>query len=265
MSAPEPYYSDELVTLYGGNALAMLAALPDAAVDAVITDQPYSSGGAFRGDRAIDTTAKYVPTKEVVNFHPGFSGDNRDQHSYAYWCALWLAECLRIAKPGAPICLFSDWRQIPATSDALQAGGWVWRGVAVWDKTAGARPMSGRFKQQAEFVIWGSNGPMPVDLTAPCLNGVFTHAPFRGKEHVAGKPVKLMRELVKICPQSGTILDPFMGSGTTGAAALAEGRAFIGAEIDPHYQRVARERIVAARVGYRDDGRQLALGDLEAS
>lgn len=255
----EPYWSAERATLYGGDALAVLAALPAASVNAVITDPPYSSGGTFRSDRTADPTQKYVPTKEVINFHPGFSGDNRDQRSYGYWTSLWLSECLRVAKPGAPICLFTDWRQLPTTTDALQAGGWVWRGVVVWDKTAGIRPSAGRFRQQAEFVVWGSNGPMPVDLAAPCLNGVFTYAPFRGKEHIAGKPFGLMRDLVKIAPRGGVVLDPFMGSATTGMAAIAEGRLFAGIEIDPHYQQNARERIEASIVGYRDDGRQMAL------
>lgn len=256
---PQPYYQDDRVRLYGGDALAVLASLPSASADAVITDPPYSSGGTYRSDRMADPRQKYVPTKEVVNFHPTFGGDNRDQRSYGYWCALWLAECLRIAKPGAPICLFTDWRQLPTTTDALQAGGWVWRGVVVWDKTPGIRPNAGRFRQQAEFVAWGSNGPMPVDYAAPCLNGVFTHAPFRGKEHIAGKPPGLMRDLAQICPRGGTILDPFMGSGTTGMAAIAEGCSFIGNDHDPHSQAKAHERIVAAQVGYRDDGKQLAL------
>ena len=145
--------------------------------------------------------------------------------------------------------MFTDWRQLPTTTDIMQAAGWVWRGVVVWDKTAGIRPNAGRFRQQAEFVLWGSSGPMVHDLTATCLNGVFTHAPFRGKEHIAGKPVKLMRDLMQIVPPGGVVLDPFMGSGTTGIAAVAEGRSFVGIEIDPHYQQNARERIVAAQVG----------------
>lgn len=255
----QPYYADDRATLYGGDALAVLAELPTASVDAVITDPPYSSGGAYRGDRMGDPTQKYVPTKEVINFHPTFTGDNRDQRSYGYWCALWLSECLRVAKPGAPICMFTDWRQLPTTTDAIQAGGWVWRGIVVWDKTPGIRPTSGRFRQQAEFVVWGSNGPMPVDYVSACLNGVFTHPPFRGKEHIAGKPLGLMRNIVRICPKGGTVLDLFMGSGTTGVAALHEGRSFIGAELNDHDQRIAQERIVAAQVGYRDDGKQLAL------
>jgi len=246
-------------TLHHGEALAVLRDLPSASVDAVITDPPYSSGGAFRGDRTGDPTTKYVPTKEVVNFHPTFSGDNRDQRAYGYWCALWMSECLRVTKLGGVFAVFTDWRQLPITSDTMQAGGWVTRGIVVWDKTQGIRPTSGRYRQQAEFVVWGSSGPMPVDYKAPALPGVFTHPPFRGKQHIAGKPEGLMRDLVRIVPKGGTVLDPFMGSGTTGVAALAEGRKFVGVEMTGHYHQVAADRLAAAERGYADDGYQDAL------
>jgi site-specific DNA-methyltransferase (adenine-specific) len=226
-----------------GDCLKILETIPDACVDAVITDPPYSSGGLFRGDRARPATEKYVCDHEVKNFHPDFGGDNRDQRSYGYWATLWLSQCLRITKSGGVCCLFTDWRQLPTTSDALQAGGWVWRGIVVWDKTEGARPNNGRFKQQAEFIVWGSKGNMPLNNGIGCLNGVFRHAPFSGKQHIAGKPEALMKSLVAICSSNGLVLDPFMGSGTTGVAALQTGRRFLGIELDPGYFAVAEKRV----------------------
>ena len=90
----KPYYSDDHVTLYGGDALAVLASLPTASVDAVVTDPPYSSGGMMRGDRAQEAThRKYSGTVTDAGQLVGFSGDSRDQRSYAYWAALWLSEC----------------------------------------------------------------------------------------------------------------------------------------------------------------------------
>ena len=77
----DPYWRHDRAALYGGDALAVLASLPDASVDAVITDPPYSSGRHVPGRPDDRTRKKYVPTKEVVNFHPGFSGDNRDQRA----------------------------------------------------------------------------------------------------------------------------------------------------------------------------------------
>lgn len=117
-----PFYDSAGVTIYKGNALAILMQLPSESVDCVITDPPYSSGGAFRGDRMGSTSTKYVQSGQVLQ-HGDFAGDNRDQRAYLQWCALWLAECLRITKPGGVCALFTDWRQLPITTDALQAGG----------------------------------------------------------------------------------------------------------------------------------------------
>lgn len=69
-----------------------------------------------------------------------------------------------------------------------------------------------------------------------------------------------MRSLVKIVPEGGVVLDPFMGSGTTGVAAVLEGRKFIGIEMTEHYAEVARERITTAINGYKPQGDQLILG-----
>ena len=66
------------------------------------------------------------------------------------------------------------------------------------------------------------------------------------KHHIAGKPTDLMRALVRIAWQGGTILDPFCGSGTTGVAAIAEGLDFIGYEVISTYAEQARVRCAAA-------------------
>jgi site-specific DNA-methyltransferase (adenine-specific) len=243
----EPYWQHEHATLYGGDALALLASLPDASVDAVITDPPYSSGGMVRGDRTTTTFNKYARDNSAEDT-PNFTGDNRDQRAYGYWCSLWLAECLRVTKPGGVCLLFTDWRQLPATSDAIQAGGWIWRGIVPWFKP-GARPQAGRFANQCEYVIWGTAGARFNGGWGWTLPGFFQAQPPRDREHMTQKPLSVMRELVKIAPKGGT----------TGAAAVIEGRSFIGAELTPHYQQVARERIEASIVGYRDRGSQGVL------
>jgi site-specific DNA-methyltransferase (adenine-specific) len=229
-----------------GEALALLRFIPSASVDAIITDQPYSSGGLTRGDRMADPSVKYE--RNDVRLSRGeFSGDNRDQRSYAYWCALWLSECLRIAKPGAPLCMFTDWRQLPSTTDAVQAGGWIWRGIVPWDKTEGVRPQMGRFSAQCEYIVWGSAGAMPDRLEIGCLPGITRHAVPKvlDKHHLTGKPTKVMQEIARIADRGGILLDPFAGSGTTGIGALLEGRRFLGIEIDPTHHATALERLEA--------------------
>lgn len=239
-----PYFERDGVTLFNGEALAVLQSLPTDSVDAVITDPPYSSGGQFRGDRAgSSTTEKYVQSGTFLK-RADFSGDNRDQRGYAYWCALWLSECLRVAKVGAPICVFTDWRQLPVTTDAIQSGGWTWRGIVVWDKTEGARPQYGRFRQQCEYVVWGSNGPMAINDGRPCLPGVYRSMIRQDdKHHITGKPTDVMRGVVQIVAPGGVILDPFMGSGTTGRAAMDLGYGFIGIELEENNCEIAARRL----------------------
>lgn len=219
--------------VHHGEALSILRSLPGASVDAIITDPPYSSGGIHMTARTQrDTRSKYA-VKDARPEHHGFTGDNRDQRSWFMWCTLWLSECLRVAKPGAPVVLFTDWRQLPTTTDYLQAAGATWRGVFPWCKPAGRPGGPGRFRNAAEYAVWGSNGPMPQREDVGYLPGYHIESIRKAdKHHLTGKPTALMREIVKVCPPGGTILDPFFGSGTTGVAALQEGRRVIGIEID---------------------------------
>lgn len=250
-------WSDAIAVLEGrarwailpGEMLTALRSLPTASVDALISDPPYSSGGAFRGDRMMDTTAKYV-NSENAGMRPDFAGDNRDQRSFEFWCAMWLAECLRIAKPGAVCALFTDWRQLPSTTNALQAGGWVWRGVVPWDKTEATRPQMGRPRAQCEYIVWGSAGALAQRADVGVLPGLIRQIVDPDEKlHIAGKPIAVMSELARYCVPDGVILDPFCGSASTGVGALRRGRRFIGCEVDPHWVSVSDQRMAAEEQG----------------
>jgi len=233
--------------LYQGESLSFMQSLPAASVDAVITDPPYSSGGMVRGDRNTATNQKYQHG-DTKDKKPNFSGDTRDQRSWIMWCSLWLQEAKRITKPNGVVIAFSDWRQLPALTDAIQCGGWVWRGIAVWDK-GNAIPQPNSFRAQSEFVVWGTNGAREVDYkNGAYLPGVFFCETVKGseREHVTEKPVSVMKWLAEIVPPNGIIFDPFMGSGTTGIAALQLGRKFIGCELSPEYFAIAERRIKQA-------------------
>ena len=246
-----PYWQEDGITLYQGDALAVLRTLPDASADAVIADPPYSSGGVFRGDRAGRTSSdKYVQTGAALA-GPAFTGDNRDQRSYSYWCALWLGECLRIAKPGALLVVWTDWRQLPSVTDAVQAGGWVWRGIVPWTKPRHrSRPVKGGFWNQTEFAVWGSNGPLRREPDyAPCLPGhVHAASPDPAdRVHITEKPREAFDLCVQAAPPGGLLLDPFAGGGGLLVAARRGGRRAIGIELAPEYcqaavQHLARER-----------------------
>lgn len=261
-----PHYQDERATLYQADALAVLSHLPTDSVDAVITDPPYSSGGMVRGDRNAPTEAKYrgwsqnadgSSRKPTANY-AGFTGDTRDQRGYLCWFSLWAGEALRVAKPGAHFLTFTDWRQLPTTTDAVQAAGWVWRGVAVWDKGIG-RPMRGRFRNHVEYLVWATNGP--VNEQDCYLDSVFRFGPPRpeARVHLTEKPLPLLTALMPLVPKDGVVLDPFAGSATTGVAAINTGRRFIGCELTEHYAEVAADRLRVVAQGYHDDDEQPAF------
>lgn len=179
---------------------------------------------------------------KAENALPDFDGDNKDQRSWTHWMAEWLYDARKACKVGAPICLFIDWRQYPSITDALQWAGWIWRGTAVWDK-GNSRPQKGRFRQQAEYIVWGSNGPMPINRPVSCLPGVFRYGNPQNRIHVTEKPLQLMKDVIQICEPGGRILDPFAGAGTTILAAVEEGYETVGIEVTDAYYKLGSDRV----------------------
>lgn len=230
------------------DCLEGLESIPDNSVDLVLTDPPYSSGGAFAGDRRSRTGVKYGDTEyNGAASLPDFSGDNMDQRAFTEFCRQIFAKCREKTKPEGVVAAFIDWRNLPALTDAIQAAGWVWRGIAVWNKPNG-RPQKGRYRNEFEFIVWGSNGPMPFDRGVGCLPGYYKYSNVQSKDrvHQTEKPLQLIKDLLEIVPTGAVVLDPFMGSGTTAEACLQTGRNFIGFESSPIYHRVCQERITKA-------------------
>lgn len=206
----KPFFEDPALTLYQGDALAVLQSFPPLCVDAVITDPPYSSGGLMLSARQADPAVKYQNNGTVKTYPPMF-GDNRDQRSFIMWATLWLAECWRVARDGSPLLMFSDWRH----------------------------------RREAEFVIFASKGRL--GYRGPrCLPGLYAHTvDHKKKNHLTSKPVELLRELMEVVPEGGTVLDPFIGGGSTAEAARDTGRTCIGVELSPDYAAITAQRVAS--------------------
>lgn len=232
-----------MIELYNGNCRAFLSTYNGPKFDTVITDPPYASGGATLSERSAPTAQKYTSTKRSCPF-PDFAGDQMDARSWLHM----MADTLELARvqchDGAVLVVFTDWRQMHLLSDAIQWAGWTWRGTIVWDKMS-SRPQRGRFKQQAEFALWGSNGKLPIDRPVPILPGVFQAANVQGaaRIHQTQKPLEMMRQICRVCVPGGRIFDPFAGSGTTLAAAELEGCDSVGVEISEEIARSAAQRL----------------------
>jgi site-specific DNA-methyltransferase (adenine-specific) len=248
-------YEDDKTRLLHGDALRVLAGLPNESIDLVLADPPYSSGGAFRGDRAQGTGTKYISSDSASQSIEDFTGDVRDQRSYLAWSTLWLSEAYRVLRSGRACAVFTDWRQLPITTDALQAGGFVWRGVCVWDKIGG-RPLAGIANGQAEYVVWGTRGAVDLghDVYLPNIIRASTPRAERGL-HQTPKPLELLAKLVTLAPPGGVVLDPFTGSGSTLVAARRTGRRGVGVELSHVHAETARLRVIGetAQLNWDDD------------
>lgn len=230
-------------TLYEGDCLDILPAMPRQSVDAIITDPPYSSGGLHKAERSRDPVKKYVQTG-TRSFYLTFSGDHMDQRSWQFWMLLWLRHAVRLLKPGGRFYMFIDWRQLPSATDLVQAAGITWRGIIPWDKGRGTRaPHTGYHRHQCEYVIFGTLGDIGrADGRGPFDGCLRCSVPSK-KLHPTEKPVAILRELVRAVPPGGVVLDPFAGSGSTLVAAVSEGYRAIGIEREPEYCDIIRQRM----------------------
>lgn len=239
--------TDAAPIVHHGDALTVLPTLDAASVDAVLADPPYSSGGAYRGDRVQSVRDKYFSNDSTVGARslPTFPGDARDQRSYLAWSVMWMSEALRVTRPGGLLMVATDWRQLPTITDAVQCAGWVWRGVATWCKPNG-RNQPGRLANNMEFYVWATAGPFTRSGATQSGFVAEPTVPPAAKIHPTEKPMTLVRHLVRATLPRGTVLDPFAGSGSTGVACATEQRGFVGIELDAHYHAIARDRVTTA-------------------
>ena len=125
-------------------------------VDLVLTDPPYSSGGLHSTDKRCKPSIKYQMTGTLKSY-PEYTHDNMDGHSWAMFNQMWHMNILPEMKKGAYLLQFSDWRQLAITTDTIQTSGMMLRGIITWDKRGG-RPQKGLFRQQTEFIPYGTKG-----------------------------------------------------------------------------------------------------------
>lgn len=225
--------------IYNSDCIETLRKLSGEArqIDAVLTDPPYCS--CNKNGRGL---TKYYEESTAAKMPPILC-DDMSAHALILQTRLWMQLATSIMNPGGYFFCFSDFRQLATFTDLMEQSGIQHRGVIVWDK-GNARPQKGGFTQSTEFITWGTKGkPMSTAI----LPGLYRIAPYPQKQrlHPAEKPVELLKNLLKMLPAGATVFDPFMGSGSTGQAALESGMDFVGCELSPEYFAIAESRLDA--------------------
>ena len=209
-------------------------------VDAFVLDPPYCSGGSTTAARCKGLSKYLKSLKHHVNLVE--FGDEMDQLSYGASLLNIFLKFEELLKPPGYVFIFSDWRQIAINSIVLQMSSIRFRGVISWNKR-NCRPNKGAFKNQCEFIVWGT-----LDGTTPnkYADGYFEQSPPQMKDryHLTEKPVELLEYLLRILPDGArTVCDPFMGGGSTGEACARLGLDFIGIEKNETYFNTCKERL----------------------
>jgi site-specific DNA-methyltransferase (adenine-specific) len=137
---------------------------------------------------------------------------------------------------------------LPPLATIIEAAGWRWNNTLVWDK--GYAGLGAGFRAQHELIIVASNGA--PEWHSYDFGNVLKATRLTRTDHPHQKPIELFEPLFRTCAPKGTlVLDPFMGSGTTGTACVNTERNFIGIEIDPGYFAIAKKRITEAQLQMR--------------
>lgn len=223
-----------------GDALDVMASMPDASIDAVITDPPYCSGSVSEASRA-GAKGQGLRSENIARFG-WFVGDNMGTAGLVFLLRSVAFESIRLLKGSGSMLVFCDWRMVPNLAPAIEGAGLRYQNMVVWDK--GHMGMGQGFRAQHEIVLhYTAGSPKYHDLgTANVLKAGRVSVDER--EHQTQKPIDLMEKLVRVVsPPDGIVLDPFMGSAATGCAAIKAGRRFVGIERDPEHFETACRRI----------------------
>ena len=239
-----------------GDCIAEMARLPDKSIDMIFADPPYNlqlGGDLFRPEGGrVDAVDDDWDKFDSLAAYDGFTRD-------------WLEQARRILKDNGTIWVIGSYHNIYRVGALLQdASFWILNDI-VWRKTNPMPNFRGtRFTNAHETLIWCAKDErarytfnyramkalnddlqMRSDWLLPICGGAERVKGDDGaKAHPTQKPEALLYRILLACTKPGdVVLDPFFGTGTTGAVARRLGRRWIGIERETSYLKVARERI----------------------
>src|SRR5271167_1986919 len=242
-----------------GDCLAEMARLPEASVDLVFADPPYNlqlEGALTRPDQSLVDAVDEAWDKFA------------DFGEYDAFTRAWLTAVRRIMKPAATLVVIGSYHNIFRVGAILQdLGFWILNDI-IWRKSNPMPNFRGRrFTNAHETLIWAARGAEAKGYTfnyealkagnddcqarsdwlLPLCTGAERLKDGSGrKTHPTQKPEALLARVLVAASNAGDlVLDPFFGSGTTGAVARRLRRSYIGIERDPAYAEAARKRIAA--------------------
>lgn len=215
--------------LINDDCLKIMKTLPDESIDLIVTDPPYLMN--YKTNRR---------KQKDHDFCKPIKGDNDEQLIKDF-----IKESYRVLKNNTAFYMFCSSNKIDFFKSETEKAGFKVKNIIVWIKnnwTAG--DLQASFGKQYEFIILANKGR--AKFNGKRISDVWEFDRVAGKKqvHQNEKPVDLIKQCIEKHSNEGElVMDPFMGSGTTGVACRELNRSFMGAEIDENYYKMAKDRI----------------------
>lgn len=214
------------IQLMNGDCLELMKGIPSGSIDAIVTDPPYKLSQEYSA--------------------------NADPDNLLAVASIWpsCAEGFRVCKEGGIMVMFYDTRILPLALAAAQGAGWKYlRALTLYRRWGAACLLNGWMSTSDFALVFYKPGAKPK-FNGPVKHDVYVKDKKEGEStgHPAQKPLEFLEHIVTtVCPEGGTVLDMYLGSGTTGVACINTSRSFIGIERDEAYFQVSKDRIQRAQ------------------
>lgn len=208
--------SELLATLIRADSLEAVKHIPKGTIDLVLFDPPYGNMIDFPEHGVIPGDADWISIIQGI------------------------APLVKAAaKKDAWACVFTEPRALRETWAAMEAGGWKFRSLMVWDKRR--LSFNQGIRRAYELILVMKRGSPEIRYSG---GDIVTCTIARDRIHPTQKPVELLADLIEwFSPEGGTVLDPFVGGGSTLVAANQKGRRSIGIEINREFFEAAADRL----------------------
>lgn len=232
-------------TIYQGSCIEAMSSMPSHSVDLILTDPPYNLG-KFMKERATNLK------RMRANYFGAAGWDDLDVETWVESMDAFFAEASRVIKVGGSMVVFMAIIKVETIIRLAEKYGFYYKTTGIWHKTNPMpRNMNLHFINSTEAWVYftyktrtgtfNNEGRAVHDFfeTSVTPAGERTFG-----KHPTQKPVSLLSDLILLLSNEGdTVFDPFMGSGSTGVAALLHHRFFVGVDINEEYCNISRLRL----------------------
>jgi site-specific DNA-methyltransferase (adenine-specific) len=235
--------------IYNDDCLKVLKNIKKESIDLIIADPPYF----------ISNNGLSIHNGKIVSVNKGNWDNKSNYESTKVFTTQWLTDCKNCLRKNASIWISGTTHNIFEVYEVLTTLEFKINDVIIWEKTD-PPPLiyKTRFKFSYEFIIWASkekygtfNYQTMFKIEKGEMGNVWKIPAVQMSEkkygyHPTQKPIRLIKRIILATSKiNDLVLDPFMGSGTTGAAAILLKRNFIGIEKEEKYFNIAKKRITA--------------------